>query len=64
MRVDEAADVLSRPEAQDEAMEDEELSCNSSSSSSNTQQTAALPLSHTEPSDSSEQLQSCSSAQQ
>lgn len=45
MRVDEAADVLSRPEAPDEEMEGVELS------SSSTQQTVAIPLTHSEPSE-------------
>lgn len=46
MRVDEAADVLSRPEAPDEEMEGVELN-----SDSTTQQTAAVPLTHSEPSE-------------
>lgn len=49
MGVDEAADVLSRPEAPDEEMEGAELS----SSSTSTQQTAAVPLTHSEPSEPS-----------
>lgn len=43
MCIDEAADVLSRPEAPDEEMEDSE------SSSISTQQAAAVPLRDSEP---------------
>lgn len=51
MRVDEAAsEVLSKPEAPAEETEDVEMS-SSSSSSSSTQQTAAVPLTHCEPSE-------------